>query len=119
MKATVGGYAKKPFFFLEHSGENRRWAAWIAGEAEQKRAFYSLVEVIGPRVDYLLKINVGVSDDTITWERTMGGVMKDDFLRLVGRFEKWFFADGNFQICVRRAETSDYFAYDDHGIFWM
>src|SRR5262249_47430119 len=48
-----------------------------------------------------------------------GGIQKRDLLDLISQRETWFFGDSGFQLCVREPDREGYFAYDEHGLFFL
>ncbi len=119
MKSAVDGYEKSPFYFQEKEGGSSRLVAWVGDERSQENAFFDLLEVIGDRIDYLLKEGDGFDEEEIKWKCLQGGILHSELVQVIERNKEWFFGDGGFQFCARIAEHSDYFAYDDHGIFWI
>jgi hypothetical protein len=120
LKAMRPGYAEKPFFFKS----DNRIVAWDAEEARQKALFWALLDGFGPHIEYLLKEDRRwpVPDGTVEeerWIRLTGGIEKPALAALVAGAERWFFGDSGFQLCVREAEHAGYFAYDEHGLFFL
>ena len=119
MKSTVDGYEKSPFYFEEKNGDSTRLVAWVGDERSQRKVFLDLLSVIGDRIDYLLKESDGLDEEEIRWKRLQGGILRSNLVEIIEKNKEWFFGDGGFQFCARTPESSDYFAYDDHGIFWI
>lgn len=119
MKSAVDGYEKPPFYFQEKEGDSTRTVAWVGDERSQEKVFFDLLNVIGDRIDYLLKEADGFDEEEIRWKRIQGGILHSNLVEVIENNKDWFFGDGGFQFCARIAEHPDYFAYDDHGIFWI
>ena len=96
-----------------------RFIAWAGGATQQALLFWSLAEVVGERIDYLFKEEIDKNSDGIVWRRIFGGILYNDLKSVVESDEDLFFHDSGFQMCLRIPDSDDYFAYDDHGIFWI
>lgn len=118
-KAELNGYSEKPFFKTDKDYDQGRIIAWAGGADQQKRLFWSLAEVIGERIDYLFKEEVDTNADGTVWRRISGGILLSDLRSAVESDADLFFHDSGFQICLRIPDSGDYFAYDEHGIFWI
>jgi hypothetical protein len=117
-KAELETYAEAPFF----KPDPRRIAecvAWTGGAEQQEKVFWKLAELIGDRIEYLLKETVDQNGDEMVWRRVSGGIFRSDLVEVIGGDSELFFHDSGFQFCARSPETDDYFAYDEHGIFWI
>ena len=78
-----------------------------------------MIELIGDRIEYLLKEHIDEDEGRLIWRRTSGGIYPKDLRSVVESDSELFFHDSGFQFCARSPETGDYFAYDEHGIFWI
>lgn len=119
MKSVATGYEKSPFYFEDDEADMTRLVAWVGNEESQEKVFFGLLEVMGERIDYLLKESDGAEEEEQKWKRIQGGIYRPDLLDVIKKNKEWFFGDGGFQFCARIAEQNDYFAYDDHGLFWI
>jgi hypothetical protein len=118
-KAELNGYTEKPFYKTDQDYEEARFIAWLGGADQQAQLFWSLAEVIGERIDYLFKEEIDTNSDGIVWRRIFGGILYEDLKSVVESDAELFFHDSGFQMCLRMPESNDYFAYDEHGIFWI
>ncbi|MEW6585492.1 MAG: hypothetical protein AB1442_07735 [Nitrospirota bacterium] len=118
-KAELNGYSEEPFYKPDKDYEEARFIAWAGGATQQAQLFWSLAEVVGERIDYLLKEEIDKNSDGIVWRRIFGGILYDDLKSVVESDEDLFFHDSGFQMCLRIPDSDDYFAFDDHGIFWI
>jgi len=89
-----------------------------ARDEESERAFLFLLEKMGDRVEYLFKEDLE-SEEPNRWLHISGGIHKDELKNLIKTFEEWFFTDSAFQFCIREPDIKGYFAYDEHGIFFI
>ena len=118
-KAELNGYSEKPFFKTDKNYDQERIVAWAGDADQQKRLFWSLADIIGERIDYLFKEEIDTNSDGIVWRRISGGIFLIDLKSVVESDADLFFHDSGFQICLRIPDSGDYFAYDEHGIFWI
>jgi hypothetical protein len=118
-KAELTGYSEKPFFKNDKGYNQGRIVAWAGGADQQKQLFWSLAEVIGERIDYLFKEGIDTNSDGIVWRRISGGILSNDLKSAIESDSDLFFHDSGFQMCLRIPDNVDYFAYDEHGIFWI
>ena len=118
-KAELNGYTEEPFYKSDKDYEEPRFIAWAGGADQQAQLFWILAEVIGERIDYLFKEEIDTNSDGIAWRRIFGGILYEDLKSVVESDADLFFHDSGFQFCLRIPESNDYFAYDDHGIFWI
>lgn len=118
-KAELDGYSEEPFFKIDKDYEIQRLVAWAGGAEPQEQLFWALAEVCGERIEYLLKEEVDLDSDGLLWKRVSGGILFDDLKSAVATDSDLFFHDSGFQICLRIPDSGDYFAYDEHGIFWI
>jgi len=117
-KAELNDYLQAPFFKVAPGG-HADLVAWAGGAEQQELLFWSLTRAVGERIDYLFKEYVDKKDDRIVWRRVKGGIFFKDLEVVVQSDHEFFFHDCGFQLCVGEAEREDYFAYDEHGIFWI
>jgi hypothetical protein len=118
-KAELNGYSEEPFFKADKDYDQERIVAWAGGAEQQEQLFWSLTEVVGERIDYLFKKEIDQDTDGIVWRRVSGGILSSDLRSAVQTDADLFFHDSGFQICLRIPDSGDYFAYDEHGIFWI
>lgn len=118
-KTELNGYSEEPFFKIDTDYEQVRIIAWAGGAEQQEQLFWSLAEVIGERIDYLFKEEIDADAKGSVWRRISGGILFEDLKSVVEIDTELFFHDSGFQICLRIPDSEDYFAYDEHGIFWI
>lgn len=118
-KAELNGYTEKPFFKTDRDYNPIRIIAWAGSADNQAQLFWLLAKVIGERIDYLFKEEIDANSDGIVWRRVSGGILYGDLKSVIESDTEYFFHDSGFQICLRIPESPHYFAYDEHGIFWI
>ena len=118
-KAELNGYAEKPFYKTDKDFDQVRIIAWAGNADQQAQLFGLLAEVVDKRIDYLFKEENDRNEDGIVWRRISGGILYEDLKTVVESDVDLFFHDSGFQICLRIPESEEYFAYDEHGIFWI
>ena len=117
-KAELDGYREKPFFKAAPGGY-ADLVAWAGGAEHQEELFWSLAGLGGEKLEYLFKEYVNDDEDGPVWRRASGGILLSDLRAVVEADREFFFHDSGFQMCLRNPETHDYFAYDEHGLFWI
>ncbi len=70
-------------------------------------------------IEYLFKEDFDNSTKEKQWVRISGGIYKNTLITLIKKFDKWFFSDSIFQLCCREPDVEGYFAYDEHGVFYI
>jgi hypothetical protein len=119
LKAWASEYGVRPFFFIQTSQARKRVIAW-SGDAEQvKSAFYRLLEHFPFDVEVMLKIMFSLEDQEPQWQKFHAHVNRTQLIQAVQQNELYVFSDGMNQIWIRDTETKEYFAFDEHGIFFI
>ncbi len=119
MKSARKDYTESAFFYREQNGKEWRLVAWDPSETGQRALFYRLIDDMADRIEYLFKEDLDDESGELRWKRISGGIYKERLTALIQRFDKWFFTDSIFQFCCREPQVPGYFAYDEHGIFYM
>jgi hypothetical protein len=117
-KAELDSYAGSAFFKPDPSGL-ADLVVWAGDAMHQERLFWVLLPIIGDRIDYLFKEHVDCKGDEMLWRRVTGGIFRDDLSEVIRSDAELFFCDSGFQFCARTPDSNDYFAYDEHGLFWI
>lgn len=123
-KAVAPGYEPSPFFFRQFNEERgTRIVAW-SGELEQmKRTLYSFLSRFPDDLVILLKVedsDAGRDDEGVpTFKRYRGDASRTQVVEAVRHHERYVFLDGHHQLCVRCADSGEYFAFDEDGILWL
>ncbi len=118
-KAELRGYSEEPFFKTDKDYDQGRIIAWAGDVERQAQLFWSLAEALGERIDYLLKVELDVNEKASQWRRIFGNILLSDLKVAIKSHDELFFHDSGFQICLRKPDSGEYFAYDEHGIFWI
>jgi hypothetical protein len=121
-KAVREGYAPAPFFIRqEYEAGSIRWVAWTNSLPDLKSLFYHILDAFPETVEVLLKIKQpgadGVAADS--WRRFHATCPVEEFAAAVRENETFAFQDGSSQLCAMCGGGGDYFALDDHGIFFL
>ncbi len=119
MKAARNDYTEAAFFYREQNGKEWRFVVWDPSETGQRTLFFRLLADMSDRIEYLFKEDLDDESEEIRWVRISGGIYKERLTALIQRFDKWFFSDSIFQFCCREPEVPGYFAYDEHGVFYI
>lgn len=119
MKAARDDYNEDGFFYREQNGKEWRFVVWDSSEKMQSDIFLQLVANMSDRIEYLFKEDIDDESEDLRWIRISGGIYKDNLISLIKKFDAWFFSDSCFQMCCREPEISGYFAYDEHGVFYI
>jgi len=118
MKAVQPKYDEGAFFYEEQFEGARRTVVWAPAVELQRAVFEALLNPIGDHIEYLFKEKIDIREEQ-AWDRIAGGILKEDLVQLIRTHDSWFYADSEFQFCVREPEIPGYFAYDDHGLFFI
>lgn len=118
-KAELRGYSEEPFFKTDKDYDQGRIIAWAGDVERQAQLFWSLAEALGERIDYLLKVELDVNEKASKWRRIFGNILLSDLKVAIKSHDELFFHYSGFQICLRKPDSGEYFAYDEHGIFWI
>jgi len=104
------------FFRQKHSG-GFRLVAWTSELPQLKRLVYSILDTFPEEVEVLLKLREKEFDDRFS--RYLGPVRRDKLIETMKVKEPFVFADGGSQLCVKRLDTDEFIALDDHGILFI
>jgi hypothetical protein len=121
-KAMREGYSPGPFFFRqEYEPGKLRWVAWTGSLPQLKKLFYRVLCFFPENVDILLKLEPaeGADPNTDSWQRYHGNCSLNRLLPVIEENEDQVFTDGGSQLCVMCGGGGDYFALDEHGIFFL
>lgn len=116
-KAIVKGYNPKPFFFKEEANFGSRYVAWTSDLNQLKNLVYTILQEFPEELDILFKQQKESKTDE--FNRYHGYVSKILFTDILQEYELYLFSDGFHQLCVRREDTGEYIALDDHGILFI
>lgn len=116
-KAYREGYEPRPFAFRQIYSEGTRVAAWTADLGQLRRLLLAVLDEFPGDVEILFKTKTGAEEDD--WQRYVGGVRKSALIDLLGPCEELVLSDGRSMLCVRRPDTREYLARDEHGILFL
>jgi hypothetical protein len=91
-KAVNKGYTEDPFYKLDKRYSGTRYIAWAGDKEQQAQLFWLPTDIIGPRIEYLFKIEIDISSDGIIWQRIYGGILYDDLKCIIESDEGLFFS---------------------------
>ncbi|SRR6266446_1207390 len=121
-KAIREGYSPSPFFFSQEYVPGKiRWVAWTASLPKLKELFYHVLGSFPEDVQILLKLQMAerADPDTGPWKRYHGSSSLKTLRAVIEENECQIFLDGGSQLCLMCGEGGDYFALDEHGIFFL
>jgi hypothetical protein len=110
-------YGPEPFFFRQRFSGGSRWVAWTPKLSQLKTLVYSILDTFPDDVEVLLKLREKESDDRFS--RYMGAVERKALVETIRRNEPFVFSDGGHQLCVKRPDTDEHIAFDDHGVLFI
>lgn len=116
-KAVVEAYSPKPFFFKDEEDFGTRYVAWTSGLAQLKQLVHAILKEFPEEIEILFKLQLDSEKDK--FKRYHGYLSKTLLLEVIHEYELYIFSDGMHQLCVRRKDTGEYFAIDDHGILFI
>ncbi|TAK98599.1 MAG: hypothetical protein EPO07_11770 [Verrucomicrobia bacterium] len=120
IKAWAREYEEEPFFFEQDSAHGKRIVAWSEEPDQTKGAFYSLIEAFPDEIEVLLKISAEIGlDGKPLWSRFYGLLQREHAISVIRSQEEYAFSDGMNQICIKDPNSEKYFAFDEHGIFFV
>jgi len=120
LKAWARDYNETPFCFEQSSAHGRRLVAWTEDDEQTRRIFYALLDSFPQTIKVLLKICVGQNPkEKPLWSRYQAEIDRLLFVKTVQANEHYVFSDGMNQLCIKDPESDRYFAFDDHGIFFL
>ncbi|EEF58049.1 hypothetical protein [Pedosphaera parvula] len=119
VKAWAKEYGAEPFYFIQTSEARTRLIAWSGNPEQVKSAFYKLLEHFSFDVEVMLKIMFSLEDKDPMWQKFRAVVNRSKLVDVVHKNEAYVFADGMNQLWIRNQENKEYFAFDDHGIFFV
>jgi hypothetical protein len=118
-KAVRQGYDVDPFFFREWNGPDTRIVAWTASPGQLRDLLHAVTNRFPEELEVLLKAHDLGADERDAWERWGGDCSRADVLDAFVTHEHFVTQDGASQVCVKRPDTGEYFALDDHGILFI
>src|SRR5262249_1375267 len=121
-KALRDGYSPAPFFFRqEYQPGKVRWVAWTGSVPHLKELLYRVLRCFPEDVQVLLKLQEAERADPVTgpWLRYHGTCTLATLFAAIEENESQVFTDGGSQLCVMCGGGGDYFALDEHGIFFL
>jgi hypothetical protein len=122
-KAFSPSYRESAFCFSPETQAGYRLVAWSPFIEQTKALFYESVDAFTEEIRILLKFRdpevESENTEDADWTRYVGQARKEEFLSSIRNHEEVVFKDGYSQLCVREGEYSDYFAFDEHGIFFF
>lgn len=119
-KALREGYCSNPFFYGQESSQGAtRLVAWTPSLVQMKRLIYGVLQTFPKEGDVLFKIRVEPKKGHSRWTTYYGKVPLRKLLRAIKSNEVCVFQDGGTQLCVKRPDSGDYFAFDEDGIFFF
>jgi hypothetical protein len=119
VKAWARGYDAQPFYFVETSKSRKRITAWTGDSTQVKTTFHGLLSCFPDEVEVVLKIMFSLADDEPMWQKYRACVAQSNLVEAVQKNEPYIFSAGMNQLWIRNQETKDYFAFDEHGVFFI
>jgi hypothetical protein len=120
LKAMAPTYHPLPFYFQQEYSGGTRIIAWTGIPAQVQSLFFAVLRLLGESVDVLLKVEAEDGDPDKDWTRYhLTEITRDKIEQAIQLHSEFVFRDGTHQLCLRNAVTADYFALDEHGIFFL
>jgi hypothetical protein len=110
-------YNPHPFFFRQRYSGGFRLVAWTPELSQLKTLVYSILDTFPDSVEVLLKLREEEFSDQFS--RYFGAVRRNDLVETIRRNESFVFSDGGNQLCVKRLDTDEHIALDDHGVLFV
>jgi len=120
-KAVVEGYGPAPFAYAQTNDRDGsiRLVAWSGKIADLKRLVYAVLRLFSANVNVLLKVEKQDTADGPVWTRYHGEAPLAKVVQAIESNERLIFQDGYTQLCVRDADTGEYFALDEYGVLYI
>ena len=118
-KAIREGYSPNPFTFRQVSEHGTRVVAWTGNIQQLKRGLLAALERFPDTVEILLKTETDAASERGGWRRFLGMTDKPTLVDLASACEQLVFSDGGSILCIRRVDTGEYLALDEHGILFV
>jgi hypothetical protein len=118
-KALREGYLPEPFVFRQVSDQGVRVVAWSSDLQRLKRGVLATLERFPNAVEVLFKTQTNGDGERDGWRRFVGMTDKATFIDLATTCEQLVYSDGGNTICIRRPDTGEYLALDEHGILFV
>jgi hypothetical protein len=117
LKACLDGYNPLPFYFKQKYEQGLRYVAWTSNLPQLKQLVYDIINSFSENLEILLKISL--EDNPEEFQRYYTKIRKNDLISLMKQNELYIFSDGNHQLCIKRSDTGEYMALDDHDILFI
>jgi hypothetical protein len=119
VKAWADDYRADPFYFVQTSADRTRIIAWSGNPDQVKNAFYALLDHFPFDVEVILKVMLSPEQNEPQWHKYHAEINLSKLTDGICKNESYVFTDGTNQFWVRNPETKEYFAFDDHGVFYI
>jgi hypothetical protein len=118
-KAYREGYSPGAFVFQQVSEEGARLVAWTPDLSQLKSALLAVLHCFPVDLEVLFKTEAEGVGARNGWRRYHGTVDRPTLLELLEECQELIFSDGGSMLCVRRPDSGEYLALDEHGILFV
>jgi hypothetical protein len=115
IKCAAKGFKKSPFFLIQSNGEEKRF---VASFQDGQKIKQFLILFIDQSQDEL-QIKICDFDDKENPVDFEGHATKSKLKAILDKYEEVVFHDGYHDMMLRRPETGDYIAFDEHGLVFI
>jgi hypothetical protein len=110
-------YSPGAFFFRHKYSGGSRLVAWTSDLSQLKKLVYSILDTFPEDVEVLLKARDEEFSDN--FHRYYASAKLDEVTEAIRQNEAFVFSDGSQQFCIKRPDTDEHIALDDHGILFI
>lgn len=115
IKCASYEFTKSPFYVIQSNGNDRRFIASFP-DVQKIKQFLTLF--IEQTLDEI-QIKIADYDDANRPLEYEGQSSKSELQTTLEKYEDVVFHDGFHDLMLRRPETGDYIAFDDHGLVFI
>ena len=115
IKCASKDFKTSPFYLIQSNGADKRFVVSFQDAEKIKLFLSSFVE----GADTELQIKIRDFDDHENPIDFDGDVTETKFKTVLDKYEEVIFHDGYHDLMIRRPNTGDYVAFDEHGLVFI
>ena len=115
IKCASKGFKAAPFFLIQSNGAEKRFVVSFQNADNIKSFLLNFIE--NSKQD--LQIKICDFDDRENPEYFSGEITKSKLINILENYSDLVFHDGYHDLMIRKPETGDYVAFDEHGLIFI
>ncbi len=122
IKAAIKDFHPQDFYYFDQTTFNEneisRFIAYTQEDEKLILLIKNILNLFSDNLEVLVNVQKDI-DKKDNWIKYYCEKKKSDLFKEIDKNKEYIIYDGSNQFCVKDPESGDYFALDDHGVFFI